>query len=92
MFQVLLAWLENLEGSLSGLLDDLVRSGVDPVADNPVAPPPRASIDSGASLPNQPQNIPLDKQIHSILQRHMDAAHAEIMQLLHQRTKSNNKD
>ena len=71
------------------LLDDLVRSGVDPVVDNQA---PQASVDSEAGLSNQPQNIPLDQQVHGILQRHMDAAHAEIMQLLHQRTKSNHND
>ena len=64
------------------LLDDLVRSGIDPVADNEAAAVPQGSIDRGASQSNPPQGISLDQQIDAILQRHMDAARAEIIQLL----------
>lgn len=64
------------------VLEDLVRPGIDsaPIGEPPSAEPEVSVVDNASEL----EEIGLDEEIRSILQRHMDAAYAEITQLLQQ--------
>ncbi len=72
------------------LLEDLVRPGIDnsPAAETP-APEPE-TIE--AETVNEPEEVIIDDEIRRILHRHMDAAYAEIIRLVEQQKKSDDKD
>ncbi|MDJ0834826.1 MAG: hypothetical protein QNJ69_14990 [Gammaproteobacteria bacterium] len=72
------------------LLQDLVRPGVDgaPVEETPAPEPEPSATDITSTL----KDLVLDEEIRRILQQHMDAAYAEIMQLIQQQKNNSDDD
>ena len=72
------------------LLEDLVRPGIDSAPMAETLPPEPAASEVDAT--NELEEPGMDEEIRRILHRHMDAAYAEILRLVQQQKKTDDKD